>query len=386
MEPITQSSHSPGKGIKNINIRSINDKIVALGNSLISVNVFYGACKWENRVTLLNTILADLTAKCQKEEPLTIISLGSERMLMEYVLLKGIYEAGFKQTTIYLIDPLYKFANNEELKILETIREKFCEKVSQIYKKVFNEKLPINQVKFLSRMTNLQTYFSKESHIAILESIPPYGEMLNAVSLYKLPEKQENQFFVGSFIVPEENANAVSFLPKKVKEEIIEKHPSTCKLPFTLFKNEHSFGLDAGCKIYNDGSYYLSFYGLADYFKAQPTDQRNRWTCEKIDQLIEKAKLEIDHLLLKNQESCRESGSLMNQNEKTELLKNVIVLLQNHLGFGFFEAIYLADYHVDKIEMLSDLKYQVDADHRYGKIFTLLPDPEQTFLIREESI
>src|SRR5687768_4401147 len=75
-----------------------------LKGTQISFPICSDAGKFENRKEFIEQIFNDITQSCKKNEPLVLISLGSDRLLMEYMLGTLLLEIGFDQLYIFCVE------------------------------------------------------------------------------------------------------------------------------------------------------------------------------------------------------------------------------------------------------------------------------------------
>ena len=208
----------------------------------------------ENRKTFIEQIFNDICINCPKDEPLILVSLGSDRLLIEYILGYSLIENGFANLSFFLVEPAYLFSGEDNKKELEKVRKNFCSKISAAYSNKNNRPFPEESVRFLSRAQNLSKYFSENANVALIESLPPYGEAMKDFRKYKVEIKTKD-LLAGGMIVPSTHANAIAFIPKTYANKYSESGVTFRALPHSVFQlGQEHFSIDWGCKIESNGN------------------------------------------------------------------------------------------------------------------------------------
>ncbi|MBA2727995.1 MAG: hypothetical protein H0U49_07470 [Parachlamydiaceae bacterium] len=359
--------------------------------------LYFSTCtvagKLENRLLFIKKIACDVVQNCPKDEPLVFISLASGGLLMEYMLGKLLFENGFQDVTFFLIDPIYKFCEIKERQKMERVLLDFRALIATAFSTKWNGPFPDTQIRYLSSAQNVSKYLPDHPNVILMESLPPHGEFVRSFKRDGIPERCQNEYFMGNQFVPPENANAISFFPD-VLEESARKVGATfatySSLPYFILQSGPSkpkYTIDWGCKIKSNGSFFVKFFG-ADGFCAglpiKPT-QNLQLTKERsvifsqwfptIQQTIEEA-LTKDISRIQNGDSQRK----LLQNEKTALLNKVQKIFDSL--FPGAKSFYLADYASDRSEMIDYLLQH--AGNHYRKGFTLFSDTENSFAISEQ--
>lgn len=371
-----------------------------LTKSLQGTNLACGinsdVARWENRVEFIEKIVSDIITHCPKDEELFVVSIGSNQLLQEYIIGKTLIEKGYKKLMFLMVDPRYLGAGQN--KNDHPYLTDFQNEIDLVYKNVNREPIGKENIRFLTRAQNIQKYFTDNANVIIIESLPPYSEVIKDMNRLKIDPKKEEDLLSGSRIVPLAQANTVSFVYKDILEIWKAKGTETdCYLPTSIFKLDaaspfkDSFAsshyiVDWGCKIYRDGSCSVSFTGAKRYF-ASIRDRDN--------QLLSKEKVEgitqVVLNLLKNirtiiSERVKEikkdnPNELLSQQNVSDLLQIISKLSEIVLPVKCF---YTADYVVDRTEALKYLSMK--AGHHYRKRFQLLAHPETDYEIVEKQI
>lgn len=156
---------------------STDDRIkgVLLKGSPLSCSIHTEAGQWENRKIYMEQIFADLMAHCPKDEPLILISFGSDRLITEYVLGQSLLENGFRHILFFLIDPSYVFSEEKSLESLDHAKKDFRQRLETVYFSVYHRPLAKEAIRFLSRCQNVSKYFPDNANVVVIESLPPHA-------------------------------------------------------------------------------------------------------------------------------------------------------------------------------------------------------------------
>src|SRR5690348_6218485 len=68
-------------------------KALELENTALSCSTHTSAGQWSCRRAFINEVLTDLFQNCPKDQPLAFVSIGSDLLLMEYILGKALIES-----------------------------------------------------------------------------------------------------------------------------------------------------------------------------------------------------------------------------------------------------------------------------------------------------
>ncbi len=184
-----------------------------------------------------------------KSAPLYLISMGSDHLLMEYILAKSLKEQGY--TLFFIgIDPSYKIADKHTVESLQPVLQTFRREMD----------VPQEQIRYLSDARHLEKYLPVGAPVVLLESMPPYGYCFMQMEKKQLPGKSIEAFFGGGRIVPKEAANALCLFPKSyatVLKDIIA-YGTAIPCPFAIEKDGKETYLDYGVKIAPDGTFYVN--------------------------------------------------------------------------------------------------------------------------------
>jgi hypothetical protein len=351
------------------------------------------AGQWKNRKIFMEKVSANIIAECPKDEPLVLISLGADRLLIEYILGKILIENGFREISFFLVDPSYVFSEGENQKAINDVLKDFRTGIESIYLNTHKEHFAKERIRYLSRSQNIAKYFPPNSNVAVIESLPPYAELIKDMQKYKVPEKKPEDLLVGGRIVPLSHANAVAFIPNQYAEQL-NRSGAKLKdsLPLALFKSAQSktyFCIDWGCKIQADGTYRLSFSGEEHYFESLgvPKDQRVELATGEIvtvDQWIPIIKKSIEHMLFKQIEDIT-GGTVQKQLSQ----KNITVLLEKvkQIAMRYMPGLncfFLADYVLDRAEAMTFVSSHASLNYR--KVFKLIADVDTSYKVTVDDL
>jgi hypothetical protein len=349
--------------------------------------------QWKNRKIFTQTILTDIIAKCPKDEPLAFISLGADRLLIEYILGKSLIENGFRQISFFLIDPIYVFSESENIKEIQEVLKDFRKHIESVYFSNNKEHFAPERIRYLPRSQNIDKYFPKDvnPNVVVIESLPPYSEIIKDMQKYHVEEKNTQDLLSGGYIVQSSHANAVAFLPKQYAEQLrISGAKLKDSLPLAIFKSAQSyFYIDWGCKIRSDGTYYLSFSCEEQYLKSlniSKDRQIKLATGEVVQagQWIPTVKKSIEKALTEKIESIKGGNSQkqLSQENLTALLEKVKEIAAFYMpGISYF---FSADYILDRDAAMTFIASH--ASHHYRKIFSLTADVNMGYRISIDEI
>ena len=324
---------------------------LALHGTQLSCTIETEAGQWKNRKIFIENILADIIKQCPKDEPLVLMSLGSDRLLLEYILGKTLIENGFSQISFFLVDPAYVFSSSDNLNAIQQVLKDFRTNIESVFLSKNNEHFAKERIRFLSRSPNIAKHFPSGANGVVIESLPPYAEMIKDMQKSQVAVKSPQDLIMGSHIVQSNHANTIAFVPKQYVDKMKASGAKlTDSLPLAIFKCEQSnFYLDWGCKIRPDGTYSLSFSGEEYYLKSygiSPNRLLQLATGEEIQagQWIPTIRKSIETTLSKHIESIKskESQEQLSQENLTMLLEKVkeVVTLYMPVSCFFLPIMY----------------------------------------------
>lgn len=355
-----------------------------------SCTVSSEAARWDNRKIYIKNILSDIIANCPKDEPLALVSHGSDRLLIEYILGKVLIEQGFSKISFFLIDPMYVFSNSEERNTINELLNNFREKIESIFLESCKEHLSKERIKFLSRAQNITKYFTQDHpNVVLIECLPPYSESIKDMKKYRAPEKTALELMVGSCFVPSSKANSITFIPIHYAK-LLNLSPTDRALPLAIVKLESYYYLDWGCKIQSDGTFHLSFSGQENYLRSLGIPDNRQMKLETgeiipIKDWIPTIKNAINKELILQIEQIKvnDSGKKeLSQEKVTSLLEKIKEIVT--LYMPGIQCFFSADYTLDHLDLITFLTEK--AGHHYRKIFTLEADAENRFRITANEI
>ncbi|MFS8563510.1 MAG: hypothetical protein LVR00_03980 [Rhabdochlamydiaceae bacterium] len=138
--------------------------VVTLEGSRLQASLSSAAGSWKNRCDFINALFQHISSSYPKQEPVTIISMGSSQLLMEFLLLTLLMKDGFKEIYFIGIDPTYRSLFQDEL-------TEFRERITQIYSTLCHEKMPKERIKYLTSANNVSKYFSSSSAV-VMQCLP----------------------------------------------------------------------------------------------------------------------------------------------------------------------------------------------------------------------
>lgn len=362
----------------------------SLRGTSLSCIIEQEVARWENRKLFIEHVVKDIITNCPKNEPLVFISLGSDRLLTEYIMGKLLIENGFTQISFLLVDPAYAFSDLNTLGELKISLEDFRKNIEDVYQKSTKGAFPKEQIRYLSRSQNISKYFPPNANVVVVESLPPYSAILAENQKYKAPEKSPQDLLAGSYLVPPGHANTIALIPEDVVENI-SKAGAKLKsfLPSPLFKNDSSYSyIDWGCKIRSNGTYSLSFSGEDYYLKhlcrslnIPPTKPIKLSSGEtvQVGEWILALRAAIEKMLSQDIKSIKNDDpqKQLSQANITALLEKVQKVATLYLPR--IHCFFSADYVVDREEAMNFIA--AHAGHHYRKIFTLTADAETVYKI-----
>ncbi len=342
------------KWLKNLSLveRNVNSTFkseissVHIKNTDFSCSTDSAAGNLHARLAFIQKVFAETVAKCPKDRPLALISLGSRFLLMEYILGAMLIKSGFDKISFFAVDPVYRDTK------AQSILKEFRLAIGDIYKNTHHKTLPAEYIKFCSRAQNISKYqpkdqnivLPKDSHQVLLEALPPYAKLLKDMASYKVKSTSLEDLMAGGSIVPIESANAVSFVPKFILDSLSTKLTDIESMPIVFLKSRSTgnlFFIDCGCKLLADGNYRISITdeeGMMPDFKKALDDMLKR---------------EISQL-----------KTPLSQQDITALLKKIKETFATLPGSDVVECVFSADYITDRKEMLSALPRYADDQYR----------------------
>ncbi len=363
-----------------------------LQNSRIGCSTSTLAGKWEYRLEFVRHVLKQTIQNYPPKEPLALISIGSNYLMMEYLVARGLIEHGFQQLYVFPVDPDYLCDDTTVDTYYTQLFHDFRNQMEQVHQTKWLSPLPIEKLHFFSRAQNVAPYLQKHTrnaNVLVLQCLPPYGEFIKGINQHKLPPQHEKDFIIGGGIVPDTKANAITFLPQSIIKEYrdngfnIESLPS---LPIPFFKYANTFTyLDWGCKIYSNGEFLIKFTGGQEHLLSKSIAPTHSFTLAdgqtilskdlftKIQNVATEAlKEEITRLKEDNPKLC------LTQAQKTALLHRVKDIFSRY--YGKFSSIYSCEYAVDCSDMLEALK---DCTGPHRKSYALYTENHSSIVIKE---
>lgn len=344
-----------------------------------------------NRQIFIEKIFEDVTSNCPKDEPLVVISIGSDRLLTEYILGKLLIENGFGHISFLLVDPIYLFSDKEALIALKDVLKDFRDKIEEAYVKTHKEKMSKENIKFLSRSQNILKYFPNNANVVVIESFPPYAKDLTTIRKHKLTEKNPEDLLATSYLLPQSQANAVTFIPGP-HVQLLKSHGVKLKeaIPIMILKSgESAYYCDWGCKIQIDGTYHLSFSGEQEYLESVGfnREQKVQLTSGEVifvKDLIPTIKQSIEKMLFEQIATIKgnDSKKELTQENITFLLTEAAKIIKNYMPD--VDCFYSADYSIDLNNALNYISSH--ASHHYRKRFILTDDMAAPYKIEVTDI
>lgn len=352
-----------------IELFTLNDTLIGFTNGFKDQNM-------ESRVAYVKEVIVDICRNCPKDQDLTLVSLGSDHLLIEYLVAVGLFENGFTNLSIFLIDPIYRSSILPQ-QHFKKLKDQFREQIILKYFDLGYGLIPFDKIRYFSRGQNIEKYFAKNSNVVVLESLPPYFA-LTQDHFASIPTPSQDMLFSGSFVVNKENANGIIFYPSARTKEL-ESFPS---FPLKLMSDINlNYCIDMGCRIYSDGRYAVNLHGFDSYLNVfQPGKiSLSNGETRSISQGIEEIKDHLKNFIKSQIESLKKHDQplCLSQEQTTLILDNVVKRIKTlQLGWKTF---FIADYNVDRSETFDFLSK--NAGHHYRKGFALLPDPHKKYRI-----
>lgn len=309
----------------------------------------------ECRIAFVKHAIADVCSHCPKDEELSIVSLGSDHLLLEYLFGRGLMENGFQHLSFFNIEPSYKFSVLPQSHF-EELKDGFRSKLILDYFELGYGLIGYDKFQYFSKAKDVQSTFTKNSNVVLLECMPPY-HILNDPAVYSLP--LQKNLFSGSHVVSDTEANGLIFLPYKN----VTLTSSTVPLCRFIDKDQKQKCIDWGCRIYSDGRYFVGFHGSERYYP-------------ELTEHISRIKESIESAITKQLEAFKTPPQL-SQQQITEILRKVKNLIST-IDIGW-DVLPISDYNVDRSELIDFLK--LNAGNHYRKGFALVSDPVKTYEI-----
>lgn len=366
------------------------ENIVLKGTNL-SCTISNECGNWMHRKSLIEKMFSDIVTHCPKADPLVIFSLGSNRLIMEYILGKLLIDEGFTNISFILGDPEYKFSQDNLQNIKEIFKD-FRSCIQSCYLDKHKAHFADSRIQFLSRIQNVSKHFPPHANVAIMECLPPNSLIAKIIKDRNLTEKSFDDMLIGGYIVPSTEANAMTFYP--IQHEVhLRKNGAFLKdsFPIGIFElpSRTQYYIDWGCKIERSGTYRLSFTGKDEYLDSLNIrrDREIGFDMGKkilAHQWIPILEQELDTLLKKQIQEIKgtDPQKELTQENITTLLEKVKTVVELYMPklLHFFPT---ADYALDRQEALSFIASQ---DSCYRKVFTLHADHEIESNITVEEI
>lgn len=177
--------------------RTVENQV--LNGTQLSCTIDTEAGQWKNRKIYIESILADTIERCPKDEPLVLFSQGSAHLLIEYILGKTLIENDFSQISFILVDPTYP---PEDLQETNQVLKDFFESIESVFFNINKAPFDKGRIRFLSRSQNIAKYFPSGANVIVIESLPPYAELIKDMQKSQVPMKSPQDLVVGGRIVP----------------------------------------------------------------------------------------------------------------------------------------------------------------------------------------
>ncbi|NDE82114.1 MAG: zinc finger MYND domain-containing protein [Chlamydiia bacterium] len=225
---------------------------------------------WPARQELLDSILEHILKSHPRAQPLSLISLGSADLLMEFLLAKQLMIEGYNDIEYLFVDPAYKFRPDKDIKGLI---KQFKDGLSQVYETSNGSKLPDTAIRFLSRAQNACKHIGDRA-VIIMESLPPYAKPNADLVSQGLAECESEKIIAGGFIVgksnPVMNSFALFFDHGRHADQLVQEIRRLSVIPLIIWgDSEGNYHWDCGVKVYRDGSYDIQMDGFEENFNAE---------------------------------------------------------------------------------------------------------------------
>ncbi|MCX6987583.1 MAG: zinc finger MYND domain-containing protein [Chlamydiae bacterium] len=254
--------------------RNGSEDVALTSNTVIGASGALGSGgTWPARQELLDSILEHILKRHPRAQPLSLISLGSADLLMEFLLAKQLMIEGYNDIEYLFVDPAYKFSSDKDIKGLI----KQCKDgLSQVYETRNGSKLADTAIRFLSRAQNACKHIGDRA-VIIMESLPPYAKPNSDLVIQGLPQCASQRMIAGGFIVkqsnPIMNSFALLFDHGKHAGKLAEQIRTLPVIPLMVWQgSEGKYHWDCGVKVYADGSYDIQMDGVEENFNSELRD------------------------------------------------------------------------------------------------------------------
>lgn len=346
---------------------------------------------WEHRKRFLENTLHDVVSTCPKEEPLVVISLGSDYLLMEYILGRVLIENGFVNVSFCLVDPTYCFSPPKELSAVKVMLTDFRAQIEGVFSTVYQMPLGREKIRFCVTAQDVCRNFVHGSNVVVLKCIPPYTDILVKRHQYRVEEKTLKELILGGHVVPSGFANTMVIIPcADVARYKQSGENLTRDIPFAIVKTPSgNFSLDWGCKIYTDGTYRVSFSGQEGFLHSLPFFRKEKIRLHtgvevKLDEWIPVTETAVRASLDKKIKKIKEGTERdLTPVEITALLEKVQKVVEKYMP-GINNFFLYANYEVAAADTLRFLSR--NAGHHYRRTFTFASDVERGCVMTIEEI
>lgn len=341
---LVKESHA--HGLDSINLLDLPDEM-----RISAASVPFAGGSWEARKNFLNCVLEHILQTHAKQEPLSVISLGSSNLLMEYLLAIELMERGYSQVSYFFVDPGYRFGHSTPL-CEPTVAQHlgaFRKHVEGLYMKKYAKELPDGSIRFISRAPNVCRYIPKSQPVVLIESLPVYAQPNATIVSNGLQPLDSQDIIGGGFVVPVESDHMNTFALLPARDEISD----ICIIPSLALEGEggNPFLWNAGVKIQKNGSYIVHMQGIEESLPklagkqlAESLRQQVRWY---LDQTIARIQQGNPNRQLTDSEVAYVIKGIVQKGNVP-----CMSLIQESGMCRFFYAI---DYTADRKDMLSGL-------------------------------
>ncbi len=340
------------------------------------------AGEWESRKQFIQQMVENMVHQCPRDKPVVLLSLGSGKLLVEYVVGRALIEQGFSEISFFLVDIAYKLEKPEEI---QPILSNFRSLMERIYSQKFSGRtLSPDRIVYLSRMQNIGKYFPRQACVAVLENLPPIAKVVNTLRKNGLDIPEEN-LLCGNLILTPEHANAVALIPPGLDTILREQTTQEGSLPVAIFgsptNKEARFIFDWGYKIRSDGTFMKHFTHLEEFCNHELSHiSDNALIRMPTGELI--TKQEVFPLIQKAIEAeIKKTPTPLDQSKMTALLQKIASIASTYMPA--LRPLYLADYSLDREASMKYLREH--ANFAYRRAFTLR-DVGNGFQINVEAI
>lgn len=306
---------------------------------------------WEARKDFLNYVLEHILKTHPQQEPLSVISLGSSNLLMEYLLAIELMERGYSQVSYFFVDPGYRFGHSIpfcELTVAQHLGA-FRKHVEGLYMKKYAKKLPDGSIHFISRAPNVCRYIPKSQPVVLIESLPVYAQPNATLVSNGFQPFNSQDIIGGGFVVPVESDQMNTFALLPARDEISD----ICIIPSLALEGEggNLFLWNAGVKIHKNGSYIVHVQGIEESLPKSADKQL-------AEELRQQLRSYLDQTIARIQQG--NPNRQLTDSEVAQVIKGIMQkgnvpsmrLIQESGMCRFFYAI---DYTADRKDMLSGL-------------------------------